>query len=601
MIFTIVSISTLSQFTALGDGINKVTEKIQPAVLTTQNLAFQLESANNALGFYMLTKEDRYRENYANAMQRVNSILQTLKADEYISSNNVYRSELQTIEKHINQLSSYSGRVEELVTNDLINLPAMAIAGTKLNPIALQMQGMISQMILSEWEEDNSDDSRSEFRQVLYDLRYYNVQLIGEVRTFLAFRADTSIANIKAINEVLDSKVSILVDSDDLLSFEHEDILPEYQKLGVQYKKALKETIAIHSTEKFRNDIYLAKTEIGPIIVDSQKQLEKLVANLRNDIASNSVTLQNDASVASSNVITGMSVGIFIGVIIAYFIVCMITIPIEDGVKSLSLVAGELSEVAGRTQLGSQRQGMQTGHVVTAISEMNETVQTVASNAHRATDSAKQAHDNVKTGQSVVTDSIDSINELASEIEIGANVIYELEKSTDAIGSVLDVIKGFTEKTHLLALNATIEAARAGEHGRGFAVVANEVRTLASRTQESTTEIQELIRNLQSLGHAAVEAMNQGQKKAQTSVSNASNAGDALNAITQSVDTITDMNIQIAAASDQQIAVAENINENVVSIKRVTDENALASDKLSASSDILSGVTNELRNMVSKA
>jgi len=600
VIFAIVSISTLSQFTALSDGINKVTEKIQPAVLTTQNLAFQLESANNALGFYMLTKEDSYREKYVNSMQNVNSILQALQADQYIAGNDLYLSELQAIEKHINQLSSYKGRVEELVTNDLLNLPAMAIAGTKLNPLALQMQGMISQMILSEWEEDNSDGDRSDLLQMLYDVRYYNVQLLGELRTFLAFRADTSIANMNAINEVLDSKVSKLVDLEDMLSFEQADILPVYQKMREEYKTALKETIAIHSTEQFRNDIYLTKTEIGPIIVNSQNQLVELVTKLRNDIANKGATLQNDASVASSNVITGMSAGIFIGVIIAYFMVCMITIPIEEGVQSLSLVVEDLSEVADRTQHGSKRQGTQTGQVATAISEMNETVQTVASNANRAVDSAKQADDNVRVGQTVVTDTIGSINELASEIETGANVIYELEKSTEAIGSVLDVIKGFTEKTNLLALNATIEAARAGEHGRGFAVVANEVRTLASRTQESTTEIQELISNLQTLGHAAVEAINRGQEKAQTSVSNASNAGDALNAITQSVETISRMNIQIAAASDQQRAVAENINENVVHIRRVTDENTLASDKLSASSDVLSGVADELKGMVSR-
>lgn len=598
VIFAIASLNTLSQFTALSNGINKVTEKIQPAVLKTQNLAFQLESANNALGFYMLTKEDGYREKYAKSMQSVNSVLKALQSDEYISGNDVYRSELRTIEKSIKQLSSYSDRVEELVTNDPLNLPAMAIAGEKLNPLAIQMQGMISQMILSEWEEDNSDGARSDLLQILYDLRYYNVQLMGELRTFLAFRADPNIANMDAINEVLDSKVSVLVDADDRLSFEQADILPEYKKLREEYKKALQEAIAIHSTERFRNDIYLAKTEIGPIIVNSQKQLVKLVAKLRSDIASHGMALQNEASTARSNVITAISAGILAGIFIAYFIVSMITVPIESGVQSLSLVVQELSEVADRTQHGSRRQGTQTGHVVSAITQMNETVQTVASYSNRAADSANQADNSIRAGQSVVTDTIGSINELASEIETGVNVIYELEKSTKAIGSVLDVIRGIADKTKMLALNAAIEAARAGEHGQGFAVVANEVGSLARRTQESTNEIQDMIRNLQTLGHAAVQAIDRGQEKAQTSVSNASNAGDALNAINQSVDTIIRMNIQIATVSDQQKAVAEDINENVVHIKQVTDENASASDKLSASSHVLSDMADELRGLV---
>lgn len=601
VIFTIVAISTLSQFTVLSGGINKITEKIQPAVLSAQNLAFQLESANKALGFYMLTKEEVYKDMYAGSMDRVNAILQTLQGHEYISGNDTYRSDLQAIEKYINRLSGYRSQVEELVTNDVLNIPALAIAGEKLNPMAIQLQGMINQMLLSEWEEDNSDGSRSEFHQVLYDVRYFNLQLISELRTFLAFRADTSIANMNAIDEVLDSKVSLLVNSDDMLSFEQADILPELQRLRKEYKKALQEAIAVHSAARYRNDIYLTKTEIGPIIIESQGRLEKLVAELRRDIASQGAELQYDASKASSNVIVGIVLGILIGVLFAIFIVRRITTPIETGVQSLSRVAEELSVVAEQTQKGSDRQGTQTGHVATAISEMNETVQTVATNANCAADSARQADDNVRAGQSVVKNTIGSIDELAGEIEASADVINELEKSIEVIGSVLDVIKGFTEKTNLLALNAAIEAARAGEHGRGFAVVANEVRTLASRTQESTTEIQEMISQLQSQGHAAVDAIKRGQEKAKTSVANASNAGDALNAIAQSVETITRMNMQIAMASDQQKMVAENINENVVHIRHVTDENALASDKLSSSSGVLSGVANDLRKMVSRS
>jgi len=339
---------------------------------------------------------------------------------------------------------------------------------------------------------------------------------------------------------------------------------------------------------------------VDPSLGRLRSELEKLIAELRRDIASQGAELQYDASKASSNVIVGIVLGILIGVLFAIFIVRRITAPIETGVQSLSRVAEELSVVAEQTQKGSDRQGAQTGHVATAISEMNETVQTVATNANCAADSARQADENVRAGQSVVKDTIGSIDELAGEIETSADVIYELEKSIEVIGSVLDVIKGFTEKTNLLALNAAIEAARAGEHGRGFAVVANEVRTLASRTQESTTEIQEMISQLQSQGHAAVDAIKRGQEKAKTSVANASNAGDALNAIAQSVETITRMNRQIAMASDQQKLVAENINENVVHIRHVTDENASASDKLSSSSGVLSGVANDLRKMVSR-
>lgn len=650
IILAVVSLITLSQFTALSSGINKVTDKIQPAVLSSQTLAFHLESANNALGFYMLTKEPQYKDKYYHSMKESKSVLESLQTDEYISSNEEDQSKVQQISEYINQLSSYKVRVAELVSDDRLNLPAMQIAGEKLNPMAQQMQSMISQMIVSEWEEENEDEARSEFRQALYDVRYYNVQILGELRTFLAFRAQINVTNLSSMNEVLDAKVTTLAEAADMLTFEQAEIIPAFQKIREDYKRALSEATSIHSSDKYRNDIYLTKTEIGPTIVKSQAGLVELVNLLRADIAQESSALQNDASMASSEVITGMTLGIVIGVLIAFFMVRMITIPINEavlaiedlaegegdltrrlraegkseimqmsdgfnrfagkvhrlvtqvagGVQNLSLVVKDVSSIVDQTQQGSQQQRSQTEQVASAITAMTTTVEEVASNASLAADSAQQADENAKTGQTVVTETIDSINELASEIETGVNVIIGLEKDAESIGSVLDVIKGISEQTNLLALNAAIEAARAGEQGRGFAVVADEVRTLASRTQESATEIQKMINNLQAQASAAVQAITQGQEKAKTSVANASNAGDALNAITQSVATITSMNIQIAKASEEQSSVAAEINENVMNISQVAEQNETASNSLSESSNKLAHLAQELNGVVSQ-
>ncbi len=650
VILAVVSVSTLSQFNSLSTGINKVTEKIQPAVLSAQNLAFQLESTNSSLALYMLTREDSYIEKYDQSMQEANLVLQALQSEEYISSNKNYLVAVETIAEHIGKLASYKNRIVELVSNDAMNIPAMAIAGEKLNPMARSIQGMISQMIVSEWDEDNSEEARSEFRQALYNTRYYNAQLIGELRTFLAFRTEVNITNMSAMNEVLDAKSSFISNSEDLLTFEQADLFPEYLKIRKDYMEALNQTIAIHSTDKYRNDIYLTKNEIGPIIVDSQKELVNLVEQLRDDVAKENAALQRATDTASSNVIMGMSLGIFIGIIIAFFIERMITLPIgeavlaiEDlaagegdltrrlrsdgkseltqmsdgfnrftekvhnlvtevaqGVENLSLVAKDVSTIVDQTQRGSQQQRMQTEHVATAITGMTSMMHEVASNANLAANSAQEADEKAKTGLSVVTDTIGSINELSVEIDAGANVIKELEKETESIGSVLDVIKSIAEQTNLLALNAAIEAARAGEQGRGFAVVADEVRTLASRTQKSTEEIQGMINNLQSRAHAAVKTITQGQEKTKISVSKATNAGEALQAITKSVDTITSMNIQIAKASDEQKSVTEKLNHNVTDISQVADENASASGKLAASSTDLAKLATDLRYLVSQ-
>jgi len=645
-----VSLSTLGQFTTLSSGINKLTEKIQPAVLSSQKLAFQLESSSNALGFYILTKEEQYRDRYVSLLDQAKTTLNGLKGYEYIATNDKYLNNVESIDTNITTLTNFKDQVAELVSNDALNLPALALAGEKLNPLSQQMQGMLSQMLLSEWEEDNSDESRTELRQTFYDLRYYTAQLMGEMRTFLAFRADINITNMNSILEVIDSKLTSAKESSDMFSFEQEEIIPEYEKALNEWKKALEATLAVHNSDEYRKDIYLAKTSIGPVIVSIQNELDALVKQLTSDISSESSNLQGESDRAGSLVLMGMSLGILVGLIIAFFMSRMITVPINDvvhafddlaegegdltrrlnaegksemarlsggfnrfaekvhhlveqvgsEVQNLTAVVDNVSHIVEQTQQGSIQQREQTGQVATAITEMTATVQEVAANANSAAESAQQADQNARTGQSVVSDTIQSIQALASEIETGANVIHELERDAEAIGSVLDVIRGIAEQTNLLALNAAIEAARAGEQGRGFAVVADEVRTLASRTQESTSEIQDMIDSLQSQARAAVQAINQGQDKTRTSVDNASNAGEALNAITESVTTITNMNFQIASASEEQSVVAEEINKNVVNISEVADKNASASEQLAASSNDLARLTEDLRGLVSQ-
>jgi methyl-accepting chemotaxis protein len=177
---------------------------------------------------------------------------------------------------------------------------------------------------------------------------------------------------------------------------------------------------------------------------------------------------------------------------------------------------------------------------------------------------------------------------LAKDVEEVADVIQKLESDSNNIGGVLDVIRGIAEQTNLLALNAAIEAARAGEQGRGFAVVADEVRTLAQRTQQSTEEIQHMIEQLQSGANNAVQAMKLGRDRAESTVQQAMQAGESLDAIKAAVGTITDMNTQIASAAEEQSAVAEEVNRNIINISDVAikttenvNETAEASAKLS--------------------
>ncbi len=233
---------------------------------------------------------------------------------------------------------------------------------------------------------------------------------------------------------------------------------------------------------------------------------------------------------------------------------------------------GLLKDIESSNVLTVEQQA-ETDQIATAVNQMAASIQEVASNAQHAADAAGRADTETASGQRLVAHTSQSITALEGEIRQAAQVIHELEGQSNEISKVLDVIRGIAEQTNLLALNAAIEAARAGEQGRGFAVVADEVRSLAARTQQSTTDIQSMISALQERAQSAVTVMEQSSRQAHTSVAHAEEAATALDGIGQRVNEITDMNAQIATAVEQQGAVSEDINRSIINIRDAADTN----------------------------
>ncbi|MDH5572948.1 MAG: methyl-accepting chemotaxis protein [Gammaproteobacteria bacterium] len=266
----------------------------------------------------------------------------------------------------------------------------------------------------------------------------------------------------------------------------------------------------------------------------------------------------------------------------------------------LATAAEEVSAVALDNAKNVDLQRQETDQVATAINEMTATVQEVSSNASSASEAANNADIETAAGKSVVINTAQSISQLAREIENASGVIKTVAQDSATIGSVLDVIKSIAEQTNLLALNAAIEAARAGEQGRGFAVVADEVRTLASRTQESTSEIEEMIGKLQSGSKNAVAVMEKSQQQAQEGVEQANKAAQSLDAIAHAVATINDMNTQIASAAEEQSSVSEEINRNVISISDISAQSAASAEQATESASAMAQLSAELQALVSQ-
>ncbi len=273
---------------------------------------------------------------------------------------------------------------------------------------------------------------------------------------------------------------------------------------------------------------------------------------------------------------------------------------VNNATQHITSIADNIAEVAEETEQSTRTQCNETAQAATAINEATASTEEIARNASETAQSSQAATDGARSGALISTNALGSIDMLLHEMTHSAETISNLESESEHIGVVLDVITKIAEQTNLLALNAAIEAARAGEQGRGFAVVADEVRSLASRSRESAAQIQEMVESLQTHARQAVTAMETASKQAETCSEQVEEAAESLAMISGNISDISDRNIQVAAAAEEQRAVMEESNRNLVSINQLAEKTATGAGRTTEVGEKLLQQSRRLQELVAQ-
>jgi len=649
VILAIVSVVPLINISSMNRSVNEVIEDVQPAAMASERFAEQLNSASTALGYFMLTQEEGYKNTYLNIIKQANATLKDLKQHLEKSSNSESLVMLGSINANLAKLEQYNQRLIELAMDPTANLPALTYAATYLNPASQKILSSLTIMLQSELNEDATTERRAVAFEIS-ELRYQWLNLMALIRSYLAYRAPAVAEEILTFYATTDGIIERIMALKDNFTFEEEEGIPAIIESHDTFKNMLNEMVRIHSSDEWRTDSHLIKTEVGPLVKTIESEITNLIERQNQKSNNMSVVVTNQAKTTISMTSTLMIVSLVFGIAIAFALVRGTTGPllkittamrgiaedngdltqrlpvtgenelgnlalafnaftskIQDAVakvavaaQQLNVAAGEVSETTEKTSANLQIQTSNIEQVATAITEMAASIQEVSRNTQNTADSAKLAKDETERGNNIFATTVNSIEILVREINKVSEVILSVEEESKQIGSVLDVITRISEQTNLLALNAAIEAARAGEQGRGFAVVADEVRTLSKGTSDSTKEIQSIIERLQAGTKNAVTASEEVSRQSVDTVTNVEKAASALRSIAEAVNTINNMTLLIASATHEQSATADDVNEKIVKTNQTVEETALTAQLTAVASNDLAKLADDLQQTVSQ-